>query len=196
MAYLIYDTETTGLPPKERNPPIEKRPHVLQFAAKLFDEDRNILQSINTLVKLPAGVEPHPKAFEVHGIDAAKTLAFGLAPKTVFAMFLHMIERSHTQVAHNHFFDRQRMNEMAWRLNAPKLELSGAVCTADGLTEYMNLPPTEKMKQYGFNGPKKPNLMECYTHFFNEEFSGAHDAMVDVDACARVFFEARDRGIM
>lgn len=196
MAFYVYDTETTGLPPKGKNIPLELRPHVLQFAGKLFDEDRNTIMQFSTLVVLPSGVEPQPEAFNVHGISAEKTLAFGLLPKTVLAMHRHMIDRSHTQIAHNHFFDQQRMNELAWRLSAPKIELGGKTCTADGLTEYMNIPPTERMKQFGFNGPKKPNLMECYTHFFNEEFSGAHDAMVDVDACALVFFEARDRGIM
>jgi DNA polymerase III epsilon subunit-like protein len=30
--------------------------------------------------------------------------------------------------------------------------------------------------------------------FFNEEMSGAHDAMVDTRACMRVYFELIDRG--
>jgi DNA polymerase-3 subunit epsilon len=39
----------------------------------------------------------------------------------------------------------------------------------------------------GFNKPKPPKLSECIQFFFNEELVGAHDALVDVRACVRVF---------
>lgn len=38
----------------------------------------------------------------------------------------------------------------------------------------------------GFTKPKPPKLEECIRHFFDEALEGAHDALVDVRACARV----------
>lgn len=55
----------------------------------------------------------------------------------------------------------------------------------------MNLPPTERMRAAGFNKPKPPKLEECIRHFFNEDLDGAHDAMIDVAACRRVYFHLK-----
>jgi len=46
----------------------------------------------------------------------------------------------------------------------------------------------------GFTKPKPPKLEECIRHFFNEELDGAHDAMVDVRACRRVYFHLQTMG--
>ena len=43
----------------------------------------------------------------------------------------------------------------------------------------------------GFNKPKPPKLEECIKHFFNETLEGAHDAMVDLAACSRVYFHLK-----
>jgi DNA polymerase III subunit epsilon len=52
----------------------------------------------------------------------------------------------------------------------------------------VNLPPTAKMVAAGFNKPKPPKLAEVILFLFGEELQGAHDAMVDVRATARVHF--------
>jgi hypothetical protein len=45
----------------------------------------------------------------------------------------------------------------------------------------------------GRNAPDEGALLaECVKHFFGEDLAGAHDALVDVRACARVFFRLRD----
>ena len=58
----------------------------------------------------------------------------------------------------------------------------------------VNLPPTEKMRAAGFDKPKPPKLEECIRHFFNEELGGAHDAMIDLDACRRVYIHLASVG--
>lgn len=45
----------------------------------------------------------------------------------------------------------------------------------------------------GFNGPI---LQELHNHLFNEDFDGAHDALADVKATARCFFELKRLGIL
>ncbi|AOW48412.1 3'-5' exonuclease family protein [Acetobacter ascendens] len=73
-----------------------------------------------------------------------------------------------------------------WRLLGEKF------CTMDAAAPLVNLPPTARMIAAGIDKPKAPKLEECIKHFFNEELKGAHDAMVDVRACARLFFHLRD----
>jgi len=58
------------------------------------------------------------------------------------------------------------------------VQLAAELCEDDG-------------RAAGINKPKPPKLEECIRHFFGEELDGAHDAMVDVVACRRVFFHLR-----
>ena len=55
-------------------------------------------------------------------------------------------------------------------------------------TDYCQLPG-----RYGF---KWPTLQELHSTLFNESFDGAHDALSDVRACARCFFELKFRKIV
>ena len=42
---------------------------------------------------------------------------------------------------------------------------------------------------------KWPKLEECVRHFFGETLVGAHDALTDVRATARVFYHLVDTGV-
>ena len=46
------------------------------------------------------------------------------------------------------------------------------------------------------NSKVNAKLMELYRILFNEEFTGAHDAMADVTATMKCFFELKKRGVM
>ena len=61
-------------------------------------------------------------------------------------------------------------------------------CTKEAATPVLKLPPTPKMVRAGRTHFKSPNLAECVRHFFDEDLLGAHDAMVDVRVCKRVYF--------
>ena len=50
--------------------------------------------------------------------------------------------------------------------------------------DYCKLP-----NQYGYNDYKWPTLSEAHQHFFGCEFDGAHEAMGDVAATAKIYFE-------
>lgn len=41
---------------------------------------------------------------------------------------------------------------------------------------------------------KWPTLSEIHTHLFNEPFDDVHNALSDVRACARCYFELRKQG--
>lgn len=69
------------------------------------------------------------------------------------------------------------------------------------VTPIVNLPPTQKMINAGFNKPKPPKLIEAYRHFFGdadaEEFSAkAHGALADARATARLYFHLKREGLL
>lgn len=48
----------------------------------------------------------------------------------------------------------------------------------------------------GSQGYKWPKLIELHEKLFGETFVDAHDARVDVKACARCFFELKKRNVL
>jgi DNA polymerase-3 subunit epsilon len=63
-----------------------------------------------------------------------------------------------------------------------------AECTQRLATPILKLPPTDRMKAAKRFHYKSPNLGEAYQHFTGQPLEGAHNAMVDVRACAAVYF--------
>ena len=61
-------------------------------------------------------------------------------------------------------------------------------CTCNSTKGILKLPPTPKMVAAGIKAYKSPNLAEAYKHFTGEELVGAHRALADAEACARVYF--------
>jgi DNA polymerase III epsilon subunit-like protein len=47
--------------------------------------------------------------------------------------------------------------------------------------------------RYGYKWPK---LDELHRHLFGRGMGAAHNALVDVEACARCFFELQRRGVI
>ena len=193
--YLFFDTETTGLPAYGRVP-LEQQPYVVQFAASLYDEERRPVVEVSCLVANPTKPQSHPKALETHGITPEMCEAYGFSPKAVASIFDRLIGQSRVQVAHNAQFDQKLMNFLYWRLDAPRLQLPNLFCTCDAATPIVNLPPTEKMVAAGRTEPKRASLLETHMFLFGEGFEGAHDALIDTRACARVYFELLDRGLI
>ena len=93
-------------------------------------------------------------------------------------------------VAHNLDFDRTMIVAELFRMRQWESLLAAkqafvekpGFCTMKATTPICKLPG-----KFG-NDYKWPKLQEAYKHLFNEEFQGAHDAMADVRACARVYY--------
>lgn len=193
---LFFDTETTGLPNFRAPMSDDSQPHLVQLACLLTEDDGTERASLSLIVNpgvpIPAG------ASAVHGITDLIADRAGVSTGTATAMWNRFAERADLIVAHNIRFDMAVM-EAAWHRTVPSGlqhmdRLHGArarFCTLDAASPIVNLPPTEKMVAAGFNKPKPPKLEECIKHFFGEALDGAHDALVDVRACARVFFHLK-----
>lgn len=177
MRRLFFDTETTGTIPKHNRTP-QTMPHVVQLAAVLIADEGEVA-SMNVIIK-PDGWEIPPGAAAVHGITTEKAEAFGIPVKAALALFSNLCRVSDQTVAHNWAFDEpvitcelKRIGQTSRLLEVPSF------CTMEAATKICKIPGP-----YGFKWPK---LQEAHRHFFGEEFDGAHDALADVRACARIF---------
>lgn len=193
---LVFDTETTGFVDERMPPDHECQPHIVQLAAQLCDDAGNGLVEFSFIVDPGIGenIFIPEKASQVHGITNEVAVQFGVSRAFALSAFAHLYQRSDLIVAHNIRFDKAVIETAIARHYGRSKELSKPTfCTMEAAAPIVNLPPTQKMIDAGINKPKAPKLEECMRHFFNEALDGAHDAMVDVNACRRVYFHLRSR---
>lgn len=188
MPTLFFDTETTGLPNYDRPVDHPSQPHIVQLAAILVDDDGIERASLNVIIK-PDGWTIPEGAAAVHGISTELAAAVGIEIRAALGVFLRLRRIATTAVAHNIKFDLW-LTETAIRRTFGVLIpewLGERFCTMEASSPIVDLPATDRMKAAGFDKPKPPKLSEAYQHFFGEDLIGAHDALVDVRACRRIF---------
>lgn len=190
---LIFDTETTGFPSFKQDETHPLQPSVIQLAAILCDED-TIYDQMSVLIN-PADIAPdwtmEPGAEAAHGISREQLEAEGVPAKDALDKFRSMLERADMLVCHNTQFDSKLLSIAYRRADAPetshKIMNSAYYCTMKRSTNLCQLPG-----KFGFKWPK---LQELHQFLFNEGFDGAHDALNDVLATKRCYYEMKRRGL-
>lgn len=191
---LFFDTETTGFFQDRLPVDHPDQPYIVQLAAQLCEDDGAPLAGFCFIVDpgIGNGVDIPERAAQVHGITNERAVQFGMSAEFALSAFTHLYQRADLVCAHNIKFDRGVIEAAISRHYKKVMPLRKPLfCTMEAATPIINLPPTEKMKAVGFDKPKPPKLEECIRHFFGEELDGAHDAMVDVTACRRVYLHLR-----
>jgi len=194
---LFFDTETTGFFQDRLTVDDPAQPYIVQLAAQLCDKDGEAVAGFSFIVDpgIGDGVDIPARASEVHGITNERAVQFGVSPEFALTAFTHLYQRADLICAHNIKFDKGVMEAAIARHYKKIMPLRKTLfCTMEAATPVINLPPTERMRAAGMDKPKPPKLEECIRHFFDEDLDGAHDAMVDVSACRRVFFHLKTLG--
>lgn len=192
MPFLFFDTETTGLPDFRAPSDAPQQPHLVQLAMILMDDALVERACVSVIVKPDGWVIPEEGPAAVHGITNAMANAVGVPEKVAVHLYHSLLYGTGAVgVAHNSDFDLRIMRIAMLRAGFTKEWLDARApanyCTMKAATPIVNLPPTPKMVAAGFNKPKNASLSECIMHFFGETLEGAHDALVDVRACVRVY---------
>ena len=188
--HLFFDTETTGIPRNYRAAvsDLQNWPRLVQIAWLLVDDEAREVASAEYIV-LPAGFTIPVDAARIHGITTEIAAEKGVGIGTILDAVMPDIRRADLLVAHNMAFDEKILGAELLRAGRRNVvESSKRQCTMQGATDYCRLPG-----RYGY---KWPTLQELHTKLFNEPFEGAHQALVDVRACARCYFELRRLGVM
>jgi DNA polymerase-3 subunit alpha len=86
--YLVFDTETTGLP-RDYNAPmsdVDNWPRLVQLAWQLHDERGKLLSQHNYIIR-PEGFTIPYNAEKVHGISTKRALEEGHELKSILGIF-------------------------------------------------------------------------------------------------------------
>ena len=184
--YLIFDTETTGLP-KRWDAPITDTgnwPRCVQIAWQLHDEMGKLIEHQNYLVQ-PEGFNIPFDAESIHGISTELAEADGLPMAEVLEKFNIALSKSKFIVGQNLKFD---INIMGCEFHRFGIESQmSSMPVLDTCTEV-----TASLLQLpgGRGGKfKLPTLTELHSYLFNKPFAEAHNATADVEATTRCFFE-------
>jgi DNA polymerase III subunit alpha len=182
--YIIFDTETTGLPRNYDAPmtDLDNWPRLVQIAWQLHDAKGKLLSNNNFIVK-PEGFTIPYNAEKVHGISTARALKEGHALDKVLQIFHEDVEKANYLVGHNIGFDINVVGSEFLRKQIPmKLQEKKELDTKDLSTDYCAIPGGKGGKY------KWPTLTELHHKLFGNGFGDAHDAAYDVDATAKCFF--------
>lgn len=188
--YLIFDTETTGLP-RDYNAPmsdVDNWPRLVQLAWQLHDATGKLISNHNYIIK-PEGFTIPYNAEKVHGISTKRALAEGHDLKQILGIFEGDVRQAQYLVGHNVEFDINVVGSEFLRAEAPMPLTTTQLDTKDISTDFCAIPGGRGGKY------KWPTLTELHQKLFGEGFGDAHDAAYDVDATARCFFGLITQGV-
>ncbi|TXK71642.1 DNA polymerase III subunit alpha [Mesonia sp. HuA40] len=184
--YLIFDTETTGLPKRWDAPITDTNnwPRAIQIAWQLHDDRGNLIEQEDFLIQ-PDGFDIPFDAEKIHGISTLLAKDQGIKLEEGLKRFQAALGQTKFLVGQNVGFDINIMGAEFHRLGIE--------------TQLTQLPVldtcTEKTAQLcqipgGRGGKfKLPTLTELHEHLFGEAFNEAHNATADVEATTRCFLE-------
>ena len=113
----------------------------------------------------------------------------GVSLKKILKEFSEMAGKTKFLIAHNMSFDEKIIDAEFLRKGIQKsLVPPEKICTKEASTQYCEISGN-----YGF---KWPSLSELHIKLFGQDFEDAHDALIDVRACAKCFFELKNIGIL
>ena len=190
--YLIFDTETTGLP-KRWDAPItdtDNWPRCIQIAWQLHDEMGELIEHQDYLVK-PEGFNIPYDAERIHGISTELAEEQGVPLNDVLQKFNAALAKAKFVVGQNIGFDINIMGSEFFRagIDSPMAQLPVLDTCTEVTAELLRLPGGRGGKF------KLPNLTELHQYLFDAPFAEAHNATADVEATTRCFLELVKREV-
>lgn len=192
--FLFMDTETNGLPKNYKAPASDFNnwPEVLQIAFELYDAKGYLRESRQLLIdhkleRLDAGAQ------SVHGITLDDIRHKGIELEKAVRYFYRIKAHADFIVCHNYDFDSRVWSSNIQRSSYEPTEAERTPCLQSICTMKST---TNVCKIKGKYGLKWPKLEELHEFLFGEKFDGAHEALADVKATARCFFELKKRNLI
>lgn len=184
--YLVFDTETTGLPRNFKAPvsDTDNWPRCIQIAWQLHDEQGELIAHEDYLVK-PEGFNIPFDAEKIHGISTELAAKEGEELAVVVDRFLEAIKKAKFIVGQNVDFDINIMGSELYRLGIENALADFPVLdTCTETTAALCQIPGGRGGRF-----KLPTLTELHEFLFDEAFGEAHNATADVEATTRCFLE-------
>ena len=184
--YLIFDSETTGLPKKWAAPisDTDNWPRCIQIAWQLHDEMGNLVEHHDYLVQ-PDGFNIPYDAERIHGISTELAQEQGIQLSAMLEKFNIALSKAKYIVGQNVGFDINIIGCEFYRegMDSPMSQMPILDTCTEVTAALLKLPGGRGGKF------KLPTLTELHQYLFNEPFAEAHNATADVEATTRCFFE-------
>lgn len=175
---VVFDTETTSLLGAEAGG-VENQPRIIEFAALKFDYKGKPISQL--FLQMNPRIPITDEVTKITGYTDNKVRDF----KPFVAHWQNIADfwdDAGYCVGHNVMFDKRvlfwELTRLGKEMNFPWIR--NDFCTADTCNKIF--------------GHRK-NLTDLHLHFFGEAFVGAHGALPDATATAKVFFRMMKDGI-
>ena len=197
MSYLVFDIETTGLPPKDAHWKTDyiKFPYIVQIAWKRSD------RFVNHFIIKPESYEIPEESTKIHGITDKQARDKGEYFNIIISKFIKNCYLADKIIGHNIYFDTSiikanilrysKINNMADMSNYINMVLhkSKRIDTMMSTIKFCGI------KQKNGKGLKYPSLEELYYKLFGGTFD-AHNAVNDVIATEKCYNKLVKMGII
>ena len=170
--YLIFDTETTGLPKNWRAPisDTDNWPRCIQIAWQVHDEIGNLLENKSYIIK-PVDFDIPYESEKIHGISTQLAEKEGDDLQKVLNEFNKSISKSKFVIGHNVNFDLNVIGCEFYRNNiTSNIELVDILDTCTELTADLCKLPGGRGGKF-----KLPTLTELHKFLFQAPFQEAHN---------------------
>ena len=190
--YLIFDTETTGLPRNWAAPITDTNnwPRCVQIAWQLHDAMGNLIEHQDYLIH-PEGYNIPYDAERIHGISTELAQQNGIELKVALERFNEALSKTKFIVGQNVGFDVNIMGCEFYRMgiDSPMTKMPVLDTCTETTAELLKLPGGRGGKF------KLPTLTELHQYLFGVPFAEAHNATADVEATTRCFLELIKREV-
>jgi DNA polymerase III subunit epsilon len=188
--YLFFDTETTGLPKNWKAPVTDTKnwPRITQLAWQVYDDTGKLVRERCELIKPDGWTIPDEKFFRDNNMSTERCEKEGVDLLPLLKSFIEQAGSADYLIAHNMSFDEKIIECEMVRAKLEYIDKPNKLCTMKESTDYCKI--------YKWGKYKWPTLSELHVKLFKEDFDGAHDALADVKACAKSFFELKKRKVM
>lgn len=194
MRFIVFDTETTGLP-KNKKASVENSemwPYIVQISWMIYDDVTGNIPTIRDyIVKLPNGMEVPEESTRIHGISTERMLSDGLPIKEVLNEFTRDLISCQMLIAHNIDFDSKVIQAEYCRNELDHFDLDRHVkieyCTMKYGKKFTNILRPSKFHNGTYQKP--PKLIELHKELFKSDPNNLHNSLVDVFVCFRCFHQ-------
>lgn len=208
MKFLVFDTETTGLPISKFISPstLNLWPYIVQFSYLIYDSSLNdIIVSKDYIIKLPENVIIPEESCKIHNITNAISKQKGLYINDVLNEFFNNLEMVDALIGHNIQFDinmikielLRTINDDSFsnreiRLQKKNLHYitnyQNIICTLKDTITFCNIQSIDKS---GNPFLKYPKLIELHEKLFNESPNNLHNSFNDILVTLRCFMKLK-----
>ena len=208
MRFLVFDTETTGLPKTKFISPdtLDLWPYVVQFSYIIYDSSLNdIVESKNYIIKVPDKFVISEESSKIHGITNEISNKSGIEIDKVITEFFYFLRTVDKLVGHNIEFDINMIKiELLRGINkelTSQEQLKRYKYDFHYITNYKNICCTLKdavqfcniqlVNKFGKPYLKYPKLTELHEKLFNSSPNNLHNSFNDVLVTLRCFMKLK-----